>query len=235
MATLALLFTTTAVVAAEGDPTRPPSPPPCEVGGRVPAGDPSVDHGTWLLDLSWRLPPGFEPTDLVSVRQAGFDADLWLREVVIEDLRAMREAAAAEGLGLAVQSAYRSETYQHQVHQGWVAQLGAERAALVSARPGHSEHQLGTAIDLRSAGGPPAWDLDDWGATPEGAWVAAHAHRFGFVISYPKDSREQTCYDHEPWHLRWVGRSMAAAVQESGWPLRVYLHAHHPPVELSAP
>lgn len=199
------------------------------------AGDPMQDHATLVLDLLWRLPPGFEPTDLVRLREAGFDSDLWVRAVVIDDLRAMREAAETEGLGLAVQSAYRSETYQDQVHRGWVALLGADQAAMTSARPGHSEHQLGTAIDLRSADGPPAWDLDDWALTPEGAWVVAHAHRFGFLVSYPMGSQAITCYDYEPWHLRWVGKALAAEVHATGLPLRAYLYAHQPPVERTGP
>lgn len=211
------------------------APPPCEVGERVLAGDPASEHATLLLDLLWRLPPGFEPPDLVPVRQAGFPSDLQVRAVVVDDLRAMREAAEADGLTLAVQSAYRSEAYQDQVHRGWVALLGAEQAALTSARPGHSEHQLGTAVDLRSADGPPAWDLEDWALTPEGAWVAVHAHRFGFLISYPMGSLATTCYDYEPWHLRWVGRELAAEVHASDLPLRAYLHAHHPPLERTAP
>lgn len=235
MITLTLLAYATSAAGAQGQTSALAAPPPCEVGESVLAGDPIQDHATLVLDLLWRLPPGFEPSDLVRIREAGFDADLWVRAVVIDDLQAMREAAEADGLGLAVQSAYRSEVYQDQVHRGWVAQLGAERAALTSARPGHSEHQLGTAIDLRSADGAPAWDLDDWAMTPEGAWVAAHAHRFGFLVSYPMGSQAITCYDYEPWHLRWVGKELAAEVHASGLPLRAYLYAHHPPVERTVP
>lgn len=205
--------------------------PPCDVGERVHGADPDAHPALVLLDPVWRLPPGYAPDDLVPISGAGFDADLLVRAVVLDDLRALREGAEAAGVHLAVQSAYRSEAYQARVHAGWVAQLGAERAAEVSARPGHSEHQLGTAIDLRSADGPPAWELDDWAATPAGAWVAAHASDHGFVISYPRDARERTCYDYEPWHLRWVGRPAAAAARDEGVPYRVWLYRHHPPFE----
>jgi len=205
------------------------SPPPCTIDTRVQAVDADAHPELALLDPAWRLPPGYAPTDLVAVAGAGFAGDHRVRAIVIEDLRALRRAAEADGLRLAVQSAYRSEAYQAQVHAGWVRQLGPERAAEVSARPGHSEHQLGTAVDLRSADGPPAWDLPDWSKTPEGAWVAAHAHRFGFVVSYPRGARGVTCYDFEPWHLRWVGRATAAAVEASGLAYRAWLHLHHPP------
>jgi D-alanyl-D-alanine carboxypeptidase len=207
--------------------------PPCAFGDATVAADPTLEVSTVLLDTTWRLPVGYEPPDLVNVAAAGFAGPHLIRAIVIDDLTAMRLAAEAAGVRLAIQSAYRSEGYQDGVHRRWVEQLGAERAREVSARPGHSEHQLGTAIDVRSADGPPAWDLTDWGATPEGAWVAAHAASFGFVISYPRGERARSCYDYEPWHLRWVGREMAAAVAAAGVPLRVHVLRHHPPEEKS--
>ena len=233
---------------AQEAPSPPTAAPPCVVADRVIDADPDADAAVLLLDLEWRLPAGYAPSDLVGVAAAGFAGDHLVRAVVVDDLRALREAAAAAGVQLAVQSGYRSEAYQERVHEGWRAALGAERAALVSARPGHSEHQLGTAIDLRSADGPPAWDLDDWATTPEGGWVADHALAFGFVVSYPRDALASACYDYEPWHLRWVGRDVAAryaaavdvADRASGRaseavPFRVWLHHEHPPVERAAP
>jgi zinc D-Ala-D-Ala carboxypeptidase len=207
--------------------------PPCAYDQRTNGIDPDRDAATLLIDTTWRLPAGYAPRDLVAVARAGFAGEHLVRSVVIDDLAALRLAAEAAGVRLAIQSAYRSEAYQADVHRRWIAQLGVAQARAVSARPGHSEHQLGTAIDLRSADGPPAWDLPDWGATREGAWVAANAAAFGFVISYPAGERERSCYDYEPWHLRWVGRDVAAAVAAAGVPLRVYLHRHHPPQEVA--
>lgn len=208
-------------------------PPPCTVDARVVALDPDRYPELVLVDPAWRLPPGYAPSDLVPVARAGFASEALVRERIIYDLRALRLAAEAAGVRLAVQSAYRSEAYQAQVHVSWVDLLGPERAAEVSARPGHSEHQLGTAIDLRAADGPPAWELDDWATTPEGAWVAEHAAAFGFVVSYPRSARDTSCYDYEPWHLRWVGRQIAAQVAESGLAYRAWLYLHHPPEVLS--
>ena len=209
--------------------------PPCAIDERVTALDPDAHPERIVLDPAWRLPPGYAPSDLVPVARAGFASDLPLRAIVIDDLRALRTAAEAAGVRLAVQSAYRSEAYQDAVHAGWVRQLGPQRAAEVSARPGHSEHQLGTAVDLRSADGPPAWELADWATTPEGAWIAEHAASHGFVISYPRDARDASCYDYEPWHLRWVGREAAAAAAASGLAYRAWLYLHHPPVEATPP
>ena len=198
------------------------APPPCDYDD-LPAPAPA---GAWhhlLVDTSFRLPADFVPPDLVPVREAGLDDDRLLTAAAVADLADLIASAAAEGLSFELQSAYRSYEYQQRVFAGWVETLGRDQALLTSARPGHSEHQLGTTLDLRSAGGPAPWDLDDWALTPEGAWLKENAWRFGFVMSYPKGESEATCYAYEPWHYRWVGRPAAAAVRASGLTLREWL------------
>ena len=133
-------------------------------------------------------------------------------------------AARDAGAALAVQSAYRSYQYQVTTYQGWVARSSEAEARKVSARPGHSEHQLGTALDFRSA--------DD--ATPPGSWTTSPTltPAAGCVttpgstascMSYPKGAADESCYAYEPWHYRYVGRDVAAAIHASGQVPRRYL------------
>lgn len=197
--------------------------PACGYEDRATAFTSYDDWQVTLLDTLYKLPADYAPTDLVPVRQAGFDSDLLMRGFVIEDLRALRDAALAAGHPLAVQSAYRSYSYQDRTFNYWVNLQGRQAALLSSARPGHSEHQLGTAVDFRSANGPPAWDLADWADTPAGAWTVANAWRYGFALSYPKNTQEITCYIYEPWHYRYVGRELAAQLQARGITLREWL------------
>ena len=93
---------------------------------------------------------------------------------------------------------------------------GYEQALRTSARAGHSEHQLGTSIDVTSEGGAAPWEYGDWASTPAGGWMAANAWRYGFVMSYPRGAFDRTCYDYEPWHYRYVGRDLAAQIVASG-------------------
>jgi zinc D-Ala-D-Ala carboxypeptidase len=184
------------------------------------------DYDDWrltLLDTIYRLPESYAPTDLVLASEAGLSPDYKLRSLVISDLTALVQAANAAGVALELQSAYRSYSYQATVFEGWVKKQGEAVALQSSARPGHSEHQLGTALDFRSAGGPPAWELADWAATPEGAWLAENAWQYGFVMSYPKNKQDITCYIYEPWHYRYVGREVAKAVNDSDLTLREWL------------
>lgn len=187
----------------------------------------NVGYDAWpytLLDTLYKLPPDYAPTDLVSVLEAGFDrSDLELRAVVMDDLKALKTAADSAGMALELQSAYRSYSYQEQTFSYWVAEDGEAAALKTSARPGHSEHQLGTGMDFKTAGGPDAWDVEDWAVTPEGAWLQANAATYGFVMSYPKGQEALTCYSYEPWHYRYVGRNAAAAIAASGLTLREWL------------
>jgi D-alanyl-D-alanine carboxypeptidase len=183
------------------------------------------DWAITLVDTILRVPRSYVPPDLVPVSQAGIAGRGKVRAVVIDDLRAMSAAAAAAGNGIGVQSAYRSYASQQAVFEGWVANYGYASALTFSARPGHSEHQLGLAIDFRSdPGGSPF--TGSWGSTPAGTWMKKHASEYGFIRSYPPNEQRVVCYANEPWHYRYVGRDLATAIHASGLTLREYLWAN---------
>ncbi len=223
-----LLLLTALAPLLLASPAQAEALPACAVDDRPALMTAYDDHALTVLDTVFALPRDYVPPDLVPVSRAfppTYDGggQLQVREVIVEDLAALLRDAEAAGVRLAVQSAYRSYDYQATTFQYWVDRDGYAAALASSARPGHSEHQLGTALDLRSFSGPPAWELDDWALTPEGAWVAANAHLYGFVMSYPQGEADATCYVYEPWHYRYVGRDTAAAIQRSGLTPREYL------------
>lgn len=184
------------------------------------------DWAITLVDTILRVPKSYAPPDLVRVVDVGVPGRGKVRQVIAADLVAMSEAAAAAGAPIGIQSAYRSYDEQKQVFAYWVSVHGYERALQLSARPGHSEHQLGITIDVRSD--PPEDTLSgSWGATPAGTWMRRHAWEYGFVMSYPKGRMSRTCYDYEPWHFRYVGRELAAEIRASGLTLREYLWANY--------
>ena len=133
----------------------------------------------------------------------------YLRRVVIPDLRAMIEAARDDGVDLWVSSAYRSYATQVSTYGYFVSTRGIEWADTRSARPGHSQHQLGTAVDFNTPG--------QFAVSPAGQWLWAHAQDFGFVFPYTPASSAQTGYVFEPWHLRWVGRDLAQLLRQLGY------------------
>jgi zinc D-Ala-D-Ala carboxypeptidase len=207
--------------------TIPPPPPCAEADVQVPD-DPAAAWATVLIDTTRALPADFGPSDLRNIADAGFPFTdgLAVRSLVLPDLDALRQAAAANGTPLSILAAYRSYAQQADLYERRVDELGDAEAGSRVARPGHSEHQLGTTIDVTTEGDT---DVDQsWGATPEGQWVATNAHKYGFLLSYPPDASDRTCYDYEPWHLRYVGRELAADVIDSGLSLREYLWQLNP-------
>jgi D-alanyl-D-alanine carboxypeptidase len=183
------------------------------------------DWSTTLVDTILRIPSTYAPPDLVRVAELGVPGGGQVRAVVAADLQAMSAAAADAGTPIGVESAYRSYADQQAVFAQWVRIYGRPRALQISARPGHSEHQLGLAIDFRSD--PPVATLNaSWGTTPAGKWMRSHGWEYGFIMSYPKGKTSLTCYDYEPWHFRYVGRDLAALIHGSGLTVRQYLWAN---------
>jgi putative cell wall-binding protein len=169
-----------------------------------------------LLDTIYMLPSSYYPGDMVDSKAAGLNGGYLLRSLVVNDLSAMAIAARNAGAAFEVQSAFRSYATQQSTFNHWVSVVGYQQALAISARPGHSEHQLGTAIDFRSAGGGAPWEHADWGKTKAGAWLKSNSWRYGFVLSYHAGARGVTCYDYEPWHYRYVGRTAAAKIHHWG-------------------
>jgi len=158
-----------------------------------------------IADKRSSLPKDYAPGDLVALTEFPLSLNrknLSLRAMIMPDLLAMDQAAKNEGLNLVYSSSYRSYDYQEQVYRRHVDQLGQEEADRVSARPGTSQHQLGTTVDFGSI-------TDAFAETPEGRWLEENAWRFGFSLSYPKGYEDVTGYAWESWHYRYIGRPAA--------------------------
>lgn len=156
------------------------------------------------------LPASYEPTDLVALDGTGLSVSRpghRLRKPAFEALREMDREARAQGITLVVSSSYRSYAYQQEVFARNVKEMGEMEASRVSARPGASQHQLGTAIDFGSI-------TDAFAETRAGTWLAANADRFGFSLSYPKGMEAVTGYVWESWHYRFIGKEAAALQKE---------------------
>ena len=156
------------------------------------------------MDPGRTLGRAYRPPDLEAVTIHG--RVVTVRAFVVEPLTNLLDAAAAAGNPVVVTSAYRSFAEQERL-------LAENPGSLDSiALPGHSEHQLGTTVDL--SGGAD--------------WLRANSYRFGFVLSFPAARSPQwTCYRDEPWHFRYFGRERAAEIMRSGLSPREFLWAEN--------
>jgi D-alanyl-D-alanine carboxypeptidase len=181
-----------------------------------------TDWDRTLLDTIYRISSSYAPSTLTT-SHAGISGGGTVRFFVRPQLRALKEAATRAGIPLYVKSAYRSYQTQQSTFNYWVSVVGYSEALKTSARPGHSEHQLGTTIDFTHAYGVAPWDWSDWATTRTGAWLKSNAWRYGWIMSYPKYKSSVTCYSYEPWHYRYVGVERAKAIRDSGLTLREWL------------
>lgn len=194
-------------VGRSSDRTASPSAPP-GLGIDLHQHSTTDPDSVWVVvDKAHPLDPvDYAPHDLVVVQ--GYE----VRSGVAGDLTAMLAAARADGVVITLRSTYRSYGKQRSVYDGLVRQIGQAAADRVSARPGYSEHQTGLAVDIGSSTDD-ACDFDPcFATTAEGRWVAANAERFGFVVRYTPQNQAVTGYSPEAWHLRYVGRPLAAAM-----------------------
>ncbi len=169
-----------------------------------------------LVDREHALPANYAPDDLVSLRGLGVPVlgeDALLRREAAENLESLVAAAAAAGEELTVASGYRSYEDQRISHARLVKVFG-RGADRTSAPPGHSQHQLGTAVDFTNA--VVGYEvLRGFGRTTASGWLQEHAHEHGFVLSYPPGRRARTGYHWEPWHYRYVGADNARRAMEN--------------------
>ena len=169
------------------------------------------DRYTYILvDKEYALPIDYRPNDLrlIEVGTSSFAAiNVSLREMAMEALHKMAEAAALEGITFTIGSSFRSGYYQEEVYNRWVRLLEQEEADRVSARPGHSQHQLGLVVDFAPID-------NSFANTPAGRWLADNASCFGWSLSYPDGYEHITGYSWESWHYRYVGKELAEFIDK---------------------
>ncbi|HEX4858450.1 MAG TPA: M15 family metallopeptidase, partial [Usitatibacteraceae bacterium] len=135
--------------------------------------------------------------ELVFVETGVEGRDHFLAPQAAAAWHAMKAAAGDAGLTLVIASSFRSIDRQSGIIRGKLdTGLSIDEVLASVAPPGYSEHHTGRAVDIVSPDHP---DLEDsFEATREFAWLAENAHRFGFVLSYPRGNAAG--YVYEPWH-----------------------------------
>lgn len=170
------------------------------------------------------VPHDYIPNDLIRIPRAARTVGVMClsREPSMR-LVNMFERASAEGQDLAVISAYRSAKTQARLTQYYLNTVGTSGLAGV-AEAGHSEHQLGTTVDLSGKSQNYSGPNDNFGETPEGKWLAENSYKFGFIMSYPEGRQKDTGYIHEPWHFRYVGVDVAKDIHDEKMTIQEYFN-----------
>lgn len=179
-----------------------------------------------LVNKTYSLPGTYIPADLVrpNVVFSFGNQDIeksYLRKEAAQSLEMMFTAAKEEGIVLFASSGYRSYSRQDTIFRSEVERAGEEKAVQAVAIPGKSEHQTGLAMDI--TGESVNYLLtEEFGKKPEGIWLKKNAHRFGYILRYPKGKEGLTGYQYEPWHFRYVGAKAADLIYKKGWTLEEF-------------
>ena len=183
----------------------------------------SCDHLLVMVGPGHVLPPDYVPKDLVYLNAYGIvtrGSEDMLRYEAAVQLGRLLSAASSSGEEVLVASGYRSYTEQAGTF-AWFREAYGEEAEKLSAPPGQSEHQLGTAVDFTTS--EVDYELvSAFGDTSAGTWLMEHAAEYGFVLSYGEEETE-TGVGWEPWHYRYVGLEAAQRAKESGESLFAFL------------
>jgi zinc D-Ala-D-Ala carboxypeptidase len=221
---------------ATATPTFTPTPTPIgPCAQRRPADDLLI-----LITRQYGLSREYEPADLAPLSdylpsEVTLGYPTLIREVIALPLQEMVTDMWASGLRPFIISGYRSYAAQSIAWTKWINIEGEERAGILSAPPGHSEHQLGTTVDF---GSPELADIIGeemefhtyFYRTSEGLWLAENAHKYGFTLSYPRQAFDLTGFYYEPWHFRYVGVDIATHLYQTGSFLTEYqLLTQEPP------
>lgn len=157
--------------------------------------------GIMIANKTYSLPSDYNPGTLSAECVSAFSK--------------MQLDAERMNLNIYISSGFRSYQTQHSIYNRYVSQDGKAAADRYSARPGHSEHQTGLAIDLNTI-------TQSFAGTMAGQWIEKHCHEYGFILRYPQEKEHITGYMYEPWHIRYVGVEIAGKIHDSGLTLEEY-------------
>lgn len=193
-------------------PTPTPTPPPASVAASPGASSlavlpdartgaaldvPLVVRGVPLINVNHGVSEAYAPK---------LDSDHQLTEEAEKAYTAMSAAGKAAGVSILWRVGYRSYQTQKRLSATPPAVYGDDADSYV-AKPGHSEHQAGLAVDVASKTGYGT----RFPQTKEFAWLRAHSYEYGFILRYPEGKTAITGVNYEPWHYRYVGVAVAAA------------------------
>ena len=165
------------------------------------------DSVSVLVNKNFALPTGYVPPDLTAISGGS-----QMRSEAAGQFEKMREEMLSLGYRVHVVVTYRSYQTQTNTYNSAVSRFGSVNADVSFARPGHSEHQTGLAIDILHIGGFEYMQHSGFEKTREFEWLTKNAHRYGFILRYPDGYRDIHGFIFEPWHWRYVGVFVASSM-----------------------
>lgn len=165
----------------------------------------------------------YTPSDLQELNTASSTkAGICLIKEAGDSFEEMVAQAKKDGYDIKASSGFRSYTYQKNLLSNAIKN-GNTNAKVAIAKAGHSEHQLGTAVDITGQSIQYDSASQRFNKTKEAKWVEKNASEYGFIMSYQKGKEDITGYMYEPWHYRYVGKDAVNKIIDADKTLNEYL------------
>ena len=157
-----------------------------------------------LVNKTNTLDEFYIPNNLVD-SLSKYKNNILVEENALNAFRKMQKDALDYNYVIDIMSGYRTYNYQKNLYNNLVKNMGFNYALRAIAKPGCSEHQTGLAIDYCIYKNDKCYIEHEIIDMVETKWIHDNAHKYGFILRYPKGKEEITGYNYEPWHLRYVG------------------------------
>jgi len=164
-----------------------------------------------LVNKFFKLEDDFMPDDIVNISSRFAYEGHSVKQNVLDAFIDMQSAADEAGLRIIINFGFRTHAEQQRLWDREFNLRGRTSADSLVARPGHSEHQTGLAIDIART-----FCSEDFSLTEEYQWLLANAYKFGFILRYPDGKQHITGFRFEPWHWRYVGQENAERIFNTG-------------------
>lgn len=164
---------------------------------------------TTVINKFFALPDDYVPADLTNIKP--FSSGYRLRKEAADAWNRLYDAAAAKGISLVVNSAYRTKATQSTMFFPSYASNVSYTSGW-AAYPRRSEHEMGLAVDISLMGS----STSTFYTTTRGKFLSDNAHKYGFILRYMQGREPITNYSYEPWHYRYVGVELATYLKQTG-------------------
>ncbi len=171
---------------------------------------PNLNTNYVLVNKYNSLSKDYEPQDLKTIDKKYSIDGMKLVSEARDAFEEMSKSALKEKMHILAMSTYRSYDYQVNLYNKYAKKDGVETANTYSAKAGFSEHQTGLAVDVYNG----TVNYTSFEKTKEFNWMGENAHKYGFILRYPKDKESETGYKYEPWHYRYVGKEIAQYIHD---------------------
>ncbi len=171
-----------------------------------------------MVNKNNKLDKNYIPPDLEKLSLKYATEEKYMRKEAKVAFEKLSEEARIRSFVIIATSTYRSYEYQEKLYNYYISTKGLQYADLCSARPGHSEHQTGLAVDVMGSN----YDYDLFDQSKEFKWMKENAHKYGFIMRYPIGKEMITGFKYEPWHYRYVGVEVATYIYQNDLTLEEY-------------